>query len=241
MANDVIADSESAATPKKGKRVLADLTGRVFERLTVIDRAPDHIQASGRKRTRWNCQCQCGKKIVASADNLINSHTKSCGCLQVETMQKCLGKKNWSFKHGYSTTVEYQCWVNAKRRTSNPKDPAYHRYGARGIGMCSSWEKGFEAFYADMGRCPDGMTLERIDNDLGYCRENCRWATKKDQARNRRTNVLIRIGNEEKLLVEWSEISGVDLSTIRARMLRSGWDNERSVFTPVKNKRRPAA
>lgn len=234
MAADTIPDSKSAATPKKGQRVLADLTGRTFDRLTVIDRAADHIQASGRRRTQWNCLCQCGQEIVVSADNLTNKHTKSCGCLLLEAMHSRRGKGHPQFKHGYSRSREYSSWNQAKQRTTDPNHAKYASYGGRGIRMAKEWVDDFPAFFEHMGFRPPGTTLDRIDNDRGYEPGNCRWATAKEQARNTRSNVLIEVDGTKKTVGEWSETSGIPEKRIWCRMHRDGWDGKRAVFTPLK-------
>jgi hypothetical protein len=95
-------------------------------------------------------------------------------------------RKTRSIKHGMEGTREYRCWAHMKERCMNPKHKQYSDYGGRGITVCLEWQQSFEAFYADMGPMPSNLTLERLNNDKGYLKENCAWATRKQQAQNRR-------------------------------------------------------
>lgn len=118
-----------------------------------------------------------------------------------------------------------------RRRCSSPLDAFYQNYGGRGISVCAEWTL-FENFLADMGEKPDGMTLERIDNDGHYEPDNCRWATPKDQARNRRSNRLLEHDGQTSVIAELAEEHGVASGTIRKR-LSMGWSVERALHQPV--------
>jgi len=127
--------------------------------------------------------------------------------------------------HGCTKKKIYGVWKNMVRRCVNPKDAMYHLYGGRGIKVCERWRK-FEFFLADMGHPPKGKTLDRIDNNGGYCQENCRWATPSEQAHNRRTTYII----EGKTIAEIANSVGIHRGTIYNR-IRRGWSVEDAIST----------
>ncbi len=132
--------------------------------------------------------------------------------------------------HGMSKLCTYRVWADMKKRCSNENCPSYERYGKRGIFVCERW-KNFENFIADMGERPDGLTLERIDNNGPYSPENCRWATPKEQAGNKRNNVYLELHGKKQLLEAWADELGVNPCMLRRRQL-SGWSDERAITTP---------
>lgn len=134
-------------------------------------------------------------------------------------------------RHGMRRSTEYRIWCNMLARCQTPSNKAFPSYGGRGITVCERWQK-FSAFFADMGHRPDGMSLDRIDNDAGYSPKNCRWAERKDQNRNKRNLVTIKIGQDQKCLAEWCEHFGVSYGTVWAR-IKTGWPAERALTTPV--------
>lgn len=126
----------------------------------------------------------------------------------------------------------WSSWVKLRRRCYCPDDADYKRYGARGISICPEWSE-YLNFLNDMGLRPLGTSLDRIDNNGDYEKSNCRWATKQEQARNRRSSRLLVIDGVEKTLAEWSEISGVPSSTIRMRINYRGGKVDKSILAPV--------
>lgn len=149
-------------------------------------------------------------------------------------------KGHFKPKHGYAypgnkTYVVWSCMV---QRCYYPKHKSYHRYGGRGITVCDAWRNDFAAFLADMGEVQPGMTLGRIDNDQGYCKENCRWETMKQQQSNRSTNRVLVVRGESRPLCQWSDMTGTHSSTIARRMDKLGWTAEEAVFTPVRSRTR---
>jgi len=138
------------------------------------------------------------------------------------------------FKHGGYGTRLYRIWYNMKARCYNPNCNNYPRYGERGIDVCCTWRDDFSAFreWAIENGYSEGLTLDRIDNDKGYSPENCRWATQKEQNRNRRDNRLVALNGEPKPIAEWAEIYGIKKATLHKRVVILGWTLEKSLSTP---------
>jgi len=134
-------------------------------------------------------------------------------------------------KHGMCKTKIYNIWNGMRFRCQNSNSAAYHRYGAREIYVCKRWEK-FENFLEDMGEPSVGMSLERINNDGPYSPENCKWATRREQARNNSRNRILEIDGKRRSMTEWSEISGIKMPTIWARIAK-GWEVKDAVFLPL--------
>ena len=153
-------------------RKAKDLTGMNFGALTVIKRAPNKNGC-----VAWRCSCSCGKIIDIRAYELVKGQ-KSCGCQNIR-----------NYKHGMYKTKIYNIWKLMISRCGNPHNPNYSNYGGRGITVCEEWKKSFINFHKDMGNPPDGMSLDRIDNDGNYCPQNCKWSTQVEQSRNTRTPI----------------------------------------------------
>lgn len=190
-----------------------DITGKRFGRAVAVSYV-------GRQKAhaRWECLCDCGNRFLALATNLKTGNTNSCGCLKKEVC------KTVNIKHGASDTSIYNIWIGMIRRCSDKNNPAYKNYGARGITVCERW-KSFENFLNDMGHRPSGMSIDRINNDHGYSKENCRWATPKQQSLNSRRNRFIEFSGEKKTICQWAEITGLSHATLHRR-IKSGWSIE---------------
>ena len=159
--------------------------------------------------------CDCGSLTKVLASNLRSGNTKSCGCRRRSvTREKAT-------KHGLASKRIYWQWNNIMRRCYDPKFPAYKDYGGRGISVDPRWHN-VESFYADVGDKPEGMSIDRVDNNANYGPGNWRWATQKEQVRNTRRNVHITHRGETKTLVEWSEIWGIPYSRLWVRV-KLGW------------------
>lgn len=141
-------------------------------------------------------------------------------------------KKIISHPVNLSRTKTYISWQAMKRRCLNPNSDRYQFYGGRGIKVCDRWME-FSGFLEDMKECPDGFTLERINNEGNYEPENCRWASRKDQANNRRSSRLLTVGGITKTMSQWSDESGVSIYNIWQRIHVLKWDIERAVTTPI--------
>lgn len=218
--------------PHPDDKRFIDLTGKVFERLTVLGFAGSP-PSSGKRPMLWNCVCLCGTIKVVHGGDLKKGHTRSCGCWQKQTVGE-RSETHGNAGRGKVTRV-YRTWQNMLTRTTNLKSKEYHNYGGRGIKVCDRWQNSFENFLFDMGQPITAKhTLDRIDNEGGYCKENCRWATPKDQARNTRINHILEFNGKKACLAEWTESFGLRRSSLWSR-LRRGWSVERALTTPIKS------
>lgn len=200
-----------------------DLTGTKIGRLEVLR----PIRIPNKERLYYECRCDCGNTKVVGAQNLRLKMTQSCGCLQRKRATEA------NLRHGMSHTSIHNTWMGMRQRCENPKCEAYPSYGGRGIKVCSRWLI-FENFSADMGVPPQkGMTLDRFpDNDGDYEPGNVRWATKKEQANNRRSSRLLTFGGETLTVSQWEDRQGFARGAISGR-LWSGWTVERAITEPV--------
>lgn len=191
---------------------LIDLTGHRYGRLLVEHR----VENDRFGKPRWACRCDCGNHtVVASAELRKKGRgTKSCGCL--------VGKKQ---THGMSRHPAFAVWRSMLARCNNPNHFAYHNYGGRGIFVCAEWGS-FGDFWRDMGGTYSGLALDRIDNDEGYSKDNCRWTTMRVQAQNRRGARLVSFGGELVNVSEAARKSGVRANTILYRIAH-GWPEDR--------------
>lgn len=159
-----------------------DITGLKFGRLLAIRRS----SPLGVKNTKWECLCNCGKTTIVSPSKLKSGHTRSCGCLSIETVIKRVTT------HGDTGSTTYSCWSAMLRRCFNPNVREFCYYGGRGITVCERWRRSYASFLKDMGPRPSGLEIDRIDNEGNYEPTNCRWTTKSQNCLNRRSSLTNR-------------------------------------------------
>lgn len=206
------------------------MIGKKIGRWTVTAAAAAYIQPSnGKARKRWLCLCECGNERVVHEQSLTGGGSQSCGCLSKE-MTAARRRK-----HGHTTgrkpSPTYRSWSEMLARCDNPNSGIYEYYGGRGIKVCDRW-RSFENFLSDMGERPArrGLrySIERIDNDGNYEPGNCRWATRKEQARNRRSTRVVIVNGSQMSLAEAAENARVPYYLAHQR-LAAGWTVERAL------------
>jgi hypothetical protein len=195
-----------------------DFSAVKFGRLTVIEQAGKI----------WLCRCDCGQLRFVASNSLKTGNTKSCGCFQKDQAAAFCRIRT---KHGQTHTKEYKIWGSMKSRCYNSKSDSFDHYGKRGIQVCEKWLNSFDEFFRDMGKCPKGFQIDRIDNDKDYFPENCRWVDAKTNMRNRSITIRLTVNGITRTLYEWSEIVGIDYGLLWQR-LRHGWTHEKIVYFP---------
>jgi len=198
---------------------------------TVV-REAERVILSGKPCRHVLCKCDCGKEKVVRLGDIRDGRVKSCGCLH-----DILPIKHGQAKNG-ERGLTYRTWSNIRRRCLNPNAHEYESYGGRGIRICDRWED-FAAFVEDMGERPSQRhSIDRIDPEGDYTPDNCRWATPKQQGRNRRNNRTLTYKGETLCLSEWSERIGISLNAIASRLDVCGYTVEEALTLPLGMKRR---
>lgn len=184
------------------------LIGKRYGWLIVVK-----YMGSSNKGSVWECLCDCGNKIASTTGTLQDGRSKSCGC-----------KKNiTSGSHKLSGTRIYRIWQGMRNRCNNKNFPVYPDYGGRGIGVSKEWDNSFINFYNDMKEgYYEELQLDRIDNNKGYCKENCKWSTRKEQCSNRRDNFWYEIDGVRLIKADWARKLGIDHNIINTKM-RKGY------------------
>lgn len=195
--------------------------GKKYGPWVVIEKI-DRVKLSGKWTGLYRCRCSsCGTEEGILAKRFY--YPPIC-------VNNC-NKKTRESKHGMSRTNLYGLWSTLKARCLSVNDSSYKRYGAKGVTVCDKWLS-FEGFFEDMGNRPTPIhTIDRIDNKKGYSKENCRWATYKEQANNRSTNRKIEAFGQIKNLGEWAEECGLSKECLKHR-LDSGWPIEKAIAEP---------
>jgi hypothetical protein len=204
-----------------GNMRVKELSGKRFGRLVVKKR----VIVKAERNSHWCCLCDCGKTTIVRSPDLTKGHTKSCGCLGKEL------SKTRKITHGKSYCKIYRIHRAMINRCHNPKNNEYKNYGGRGIIVCNRWKNSFLNFLHDMGDKPDGLCIERINNDGNYEPCNCKWASMTEQAHNRRGIKLSVVKVIEIRKLHLSGITskqlaknyGVDVSNIRYVLNRKSW------------------
>ena len=196
---------------------------RRFGRLVIVAELPRQRDRGGNLRRWVRVRCDCGNLKDSMLSNLTNGSTISCGCSRLI--------------HGHSrrgqTTPEYSIWSAMIQRCSKN---GHHNYAGRGINVCDRWLI-FDNFIQDMGVRPDKTyTIERLDNQLGYDPLNCQWASRAQQARNKRTNRYIEHDGKRMTIADWADFLGVNRRTLHARIVDYGWPIDRALSEGVHRK-----
>jgi hypothetical protein len=199
-----------------------EFLNKKFNKLTVIE--DDYTQKYVYHK-EVKCLCECGATCIKKLKYILSGETKSCGCLKLLPAH---------VTHGMTNTPEHKVWFGIKRRCYNQNEKNYKDYGAKGIVMSDDWKNNFLSFYNDMGPRPDNsFSIERKNNQGNYEKDNCKWATSKEQGRNKSNNFCITYKGETKCASEWEEILGLNKSSgILQKRLKRGWSIEKTMETP---------
>jgi hypothetical protein len=217
--------------PNSGRKIV-DRTGMRFGRLVVVG-----AKRQGR-HTLYECSCDCGGSAELRADVIVRGDARSCGCLRVEN-HAALAERTKT--HGQSLSLTWRSWRGMRARCFNALDQHWPDYGGRGITVCDRWED-FSAFLTDMGERPSlKHSIDRIDVNGDYEPGNCRWATYRQQADNKRNTVRVSALGRQMTATEWDAELGFRKGTVAKRVRRLGWSEHRAVTTPISEKHRRLA
>ncbi len=217
---------------------LIDLTGQKFGRLKVLKR----VENDKWDKTCWLCECDCKNndknKTIIRSFNLRRNHTKSCGCLALgRAAIMGLNNKIHGHRRNGKTSKEYQSWAHMIQRCTNPNNKCWKDYGGRGIKVCKRWRSSFPNFLEDMGEAPLGFQLDRIKNNKGYCKDNCKWSTPKEQMRNTRRNHLKTYNGKTQCLTAWAEEYQINYRTLLGR-INNGLSMKEALIIPMRKWRK---
>lgn len=198
-----------------------DRTGFKYGKLTVVKFLG---KTNGKTKATWGCHCDCGNSTEVTSSNLATGHTTSCGCQLVAARKE-------NRKYAVEDKIEYGAWRSMKQRTG--KRPGKNSQWYSEVTLCPSWEHSFDTFLRDMGKKPSSQhSIERLDNSKGYSRDNCVWATPKEQANNRSTNLVLDHEGQSLTAAQWAERVDLKHTTLTAR-LRRGWDIATTLTAPL--------
>lgn len=198
--------------------ICVDLTGMRFGKLIVVKK----LKINPHREMEWLCLCDCGNEYVSTSNRLTTGKTTCC--------HSCAMKKisDTNKKHGCEPRKLWNMFQNMKTRCYNKKYFLYHRYGGRGITVCDEWKNDFIAFrkWAFDTGWDESLTLDRIDNDKGYCPENCKWSSVREQANNRSTNVYLEHNGQKDTLANWSRRLNIPYHVLQARLYKGLPDDQ---------------
>lgn len=200
-----------------------DLTGQRFNRLVAQKRDP--LTPIGSRRIKWICQCDCGKIVSVCSSDLVTGHTGSCGCYQksqASSFLTSIKSKNANFH--LTKTKAYRSWRAMMNRCYSPINKYYAYYGGRGIKVSTAWHN-YHKFYEDMGDPNPDQTLDRINCNQDYSKENCRWATMREQSNNRRSNLKINYQGTRYSGKQFSIQFGIEYQLVR-KLYKEGLSGE---------------
>ncbi len=192
--------------------------GMGFHHLEVLHQGPSDPS----RTTRWFCGCICGAETLVRSSALRSGHSQSCGCMGKARLER---------------DKTYNAWSAMRQRCRNPNNPAWPNYGGRGISVAPEWDD-FETFLREVGPAPSlQFSLDRKDHNGNYEPGNVRWASSRQQARNRRSNCVVEFNGVTQTLAAWSEQTGISRAVLQWRL--KNWDIPRALTTPVKSRRAP--
>lgn len=197
-----------------------DIQGQRFNNLTVLN-----LSDKTNRGFWWICKCDCGNEVRVLGSNIIRGHSKSCGCIRAKA------SSDSHYKHGMINTRIYKIWVGIKTRCTDVNSRPYKNYGGRGITICDKWMM-FEGFYEDMGSgYSDNLSIDRVDNNKGYSKENCKWSTRIEQANNVRNNHIVVVDGITDTLANMSRRYNINYK-MAAQRIKLGWDIDKVFKTP---------
>jgi hypothetical protein len=228
----ITAKKEAGQREKAKKTNWELLLGTNFGDLTLLKILP------ARKAL---CLCVCGKQYETWQPSLLSGDVKSCGCMRKKYIQQASKRRN---PFPYSKNPLFRAWAQMRQRCQNPKDSSYAHYGARGVKVCLEWDQSFEKFVKDMGERPSPKhSIDRINNSGNYEPSNCRWATPKQQVRNRGATLYLTLKGITKPAAEWAEDLAARLGLTYQNIADRrywGWSTEKILTTTVRKKTKSA-
>jgi len=212
------------------KRIDAPI-GTRFGSLTIDSELAPVKFACGSLKRKMKCVCDCGAISEVLLNDLVRGHTKSCKCLQIDTVTKN------NYRHGQVSTMLYSLWANIRSRTVTGSSDKRKGYKGRGITMHTPWVDDFVSFHTwiveNLGERPQGLSLNRLDNDKGYEPGNLEWATPKQQANNTRRNVYVEFQGERLTVAQWADALSIRYMTLWYRLFKYNWTVEKALTAPL--------